>query len=183
RVETAMGEFTRQSAVVFFGSLAATEAKRLSFESFKQLQQLFLGGLWNHDATRSGFAKSDLSCGAKVAHAFQVTKEIQHERVAACQQRKKCRPELCRLLAAHWLAAFRFQNFQADGFRARTQIQGLHVEGKCRQAEFVACAGTVRLAFHSSSSECGNFSRYSGDCLRTSSQSKNGPGGSQPTLN
>src|SRR5258708_24548799 len=142
-----------------------------------------MGRLRNHDAARASLAKRDLLCCAEIADTIEVPEKIQNEWLIGHQQRENRRPEIGGLLAVNRFAALGFQNFQANRLDVSAQIQRSDIQRKRGEVQSFWFGRTICRTVHSSSSILGNFSRKSGACLRTSSQSKNGSGFSSQTWN
>src|SRR6266481_6718088 len=162
---------------------ACPDAKCLAFETFKDLPQLFLIWLRQHDATLSRVAKRNLTRLAKFSHALEVTEKIHEVRIVSCKGRKDCRPDLRGILASHRLAVFGLDQLEPDGSHLAAEVQRLNVQRKRRQFQRTASWRRGSRCVHSSDSNCGNFSRKSGACFRTSSQSKKASGVSSQMRN
>src|SRR5262249_16440631 len=142
------------------GVLARPQTKRFSFKALQKFTQLLLTWTRNNDAASSRFAELDFVLRTKITNAIQVAEKIEDERLGRNKRREHSGPDGSSILAAHWLAVFRFDQLHADSLDPRPEVKSFHIQGKRRK---------IQLA-HSSSSACGNFVRNSGDCLRTSSQ-------------
>src|SRR4029434_10579897 len=129
-VDHVIEKLASKGSVLFRYSSAGPKAKGFRFESFKNLLQLFLRGLRNHDRTRTSFAKCNLFRCTEITHAIEMAEEVDNKRFVAGEQRKDRRTAFRRLLSAHRFAAFRFQNFHADGLDVRSKINRLHIKGK-----------------------------------------------------
>src|SRR3984957_18040422 len=81
------------------------------------------------------------------------------------------------------LAAFRAQELQSDGFDVGAEIERLNVHRKRRQLQRTRVERRLARRTHTSDSVCGNLAWKSGDCLRTSSQSKKASGVSSQMRN
>src|SRR5580692_633136 len=180
-VYTALGEVAFECRIRIFCSGSCAKPKRFPFEALEKLEQLTLAGFGHYHATSAGFAKLNLSRFAKLQNAIDVAEKIHHKVFFEGQGREDGRPNLRRLLAANRFAVFRFNEFEPNGFHARAEVQRFHVQRKGGQ--FERARRRAGGETHSSVSVSGNLARKSGDCLRTSSQSKNASGVSSQMRN
>src|SRR5882672_761877 len=117
------------------------------------------------------------------SHALEVTEKIHDVRIVSCKGREDRRPDLRGILAPHRLAIFGLDQLEPHGFYLSTKVQGLNVQRKWRQCQRTASWRSGPRRIHSSDSNCGNFSRKSGACFRTSTQSKKASGVSSQMRN
>src|SRR5712664_1276696 len=162
---------------------ACPNAERLAFESFKDLPQLLLIRLRQHDATLRRIAQRNLPRLAKLSHARDVAEKIHGVRFVPRKGREDCRPYLCGILASYRLAVLGFNQLESHRLHAAAEVQRLHIQGKGRQFQRTASWLRSSQCAHSPDSNCGNLARKSGDCFRTSSQSKKASGVSSQMRN
>src|SRR6202166_3348174 len=181
-IEPAFGEFAFDGGIGRLGRRADAHAEGFGFEAGEDFEQLLLGGLGNYEAALGGIAKGNFVGAAKVAGSVKVAKKIEDVKFFARENRESGGPNLRGFVASNGFAAFGFEQFQADGFYIRAEAQNFHVEGKRGQIESAAAESIAGRA-HSTSPAWGNLLWNSGDCFRTSSQSKKASGFSSQMRN
>src|SRR5438093_9985928 len=183
RVQAALRQIALKCGIGGLHVFASPDAKGFAFKAFKNLTQLLLIWLWQNDATLRRFSQRNFVKLAKLSYAVDVTEKIHNVRLASRKGRKHRRPNLRGILAVHRFAVFRFDQFEPYGFHVAAKVQRLHIQGKRRQLQRTASRRRRSGRIHSSDSDCGNLARKSGDCFRTSSQSKKASGVSSQIRN
>src|ERR1700719_1023733 len=180
-----MGEVLLERSVGPFDDGARAHAKCFAVEALENQLQLRFGRLAKHDAAIGGFPKLNFVHFAELAHAVHVTEEIQRETFVGCERWKSCGPDRGCFFTPHRFATFGAQQLQSDGLDLPTEVERFNVQRKWRQIHRSTAQRRIPCRAHStcSCSSGGNFVVNSGDCFRTSSQSKKTSGVSSQMRN
>jgi hypothetical protein len=81
-----------------------------------------LRGFGNYEAALGGIAKRNFVDTAEIADAIQVAKKIQDVKFFARENGESSGPNLRGFTASDGLAAFRFEQFEPDGFYIGAEI-------------------------------------------------------------
>src|SRR5260370_26880312 len=139
--------------------------------------------LRQHDTALRGVAQSNRSQLAKLPHPLEVAEKIDRVGFASRKSRENRRPNLSGILSSNRLAVLGFDQLESDRFYFAAEVQRLYIQGEGWQFQSTASRRGRSRRAHSSDSNCGNFARKSGACLRTSSQSKKASGVSSQMRN
>src|SRR6266702_7900761 len=112
-VHTALGKVAFERRIGGLRCRPGSNAERLSFEAFKDLPQLLLIGLRQHEAALCRLAQGNLPRFAKLSYPLDVAEKIDDVRFVSRKSREDRRPDLRRILAPQRLAVFRFEQFEA----------------------------------------------------------------------
>src|SRR5215469_12642030 len=178
-IQAPLGKLAFKGRVLVFRGGSGAKAERFGFEAGYELLQDLDDRLRNHDAAAGGLAEVDLVGGAKIAHAVEMTEKVDGVMLLASQGRENRCPDVSGILAGERLATFRFDELKPHGLGFRTEIEALYIEGIRRQVR----SGIFGVHRYSSASNSPNFSRNSGEVLRTSNQSKKASGVSSQMRN
>ncbi len=122
-IEPAFGEFAFDSGVGRLGRGADTHAECFRFEAGEDVEKLLLGGLGNYEAALGGIAKRNFVGAAENRGPdSRWLKKIQDVKFFARENRESSGPNLRGLAASNGLAAFRFEQFEPDGFYIGAEI-------------------------------------------------------------
>src|ERR1700757_1540008 len=179
-VQAAAGEIAFEGLVFLPGGRANTQAKSFRFEACEQLANDLEGRSRNDQTAGSRFAERDVVCLAEFTDALEMAEEIEGERFRGGKSKQRGGPDSGGFGAAERLAAFGFDEFEANGLDAGAEVHGLNIEGVRRKIR------SRILGVHDYSSAASmspNTARKSGEALRTWSQSKKASGVSSQMRN
>src|SRR5713101_4413557 len=182
-IEPAPRKLFFQSGVAALHRTASANTKSLALKVLEEFLELRFAGPREHQAALGGFPELNFVQLAEFADAIEMAEEIDHKEFIDRQRRENRGPNHSRVLAANRFAALRLQEFESNGFDVTAEIQRFYVHREWRQFQRAGVEPWLARRAHTSDSACGNFAWKSGDCLRTSSQSKKASGVSSQMRN
>src|ERR1700676_4208973 len=182
-IEPSPRKLLLQRGVAALYRTAGADTERLALKALKQLLELRFPGLREHQTALGGFAKMNIMKAAEFAHTIEVAGGIHHKEFVGGERGENGSPNQSSVVASHRLAAFRSQEFESHGFDVSAEIEPLDVHREWWQLQRAGVERRLSRRAHTSDSACGNFAWKSGDCLRTSSQSKKASGVSSQMRN